>query len=307
MKVSVVIPTYQREQVLVDTLHALLRQTTPPSEILVVDQTPKHEPDVHAQLQAWSDLGVVRWIKRETPGIVEAMNTGFAQACGGIVLFLDDDILPVDELVEMHVQAHELHPDVWAVAGQVLQPGEEPAIGSGRGTTTGLRADLDFCFNASEPSEKIKNVMAGNLSVKREAVRDLGGFDTNYLPPISFRFESDFARRIVAAGGSIRFEPSASIRHLAAPRGGTRSRGCHLRSASPVHGVGDYYFARCHGRGIERMMYMLRRPFREVRTKFHLRHPWWIPVKLVGEFRALIMALGLKPGTSGDAGKAGDA
>jgi hypothetical protein len=29
---------------------------------------------------------------------------------------------------------------------------------------------------------------------------------------------------------------------------------------------------------------------REVCTRFHLRHPWWIPVKLTGELRALVWA-----------------
>ena len=35
------------------------------------------------------------------------------------------------------------------------------------------------------------------------------------------------------------------------------------------------------------------RPFREVRTRFHLRHPWFVPVKLLGEMRALLLALRL--------------
>jgi len=55
--ISIVIPTYRREQVLVDTLHALLRQEPPADEILVVDQTERHEPATADQLAAW----VVAW------------------------------------------------------------------------------------------------------------------------------------------------------------------------------------------------------------------------------------------------------
>jgi hypothetical protein len=44
---------------------------------------------------------------------------------------------------------------------------------------------------------------------------------------------------------------------------------------------------------LPRAWYLLRRPLREVRTRFHLRHPWWIPVKLLGELRALVQALSL--------------
>ncbi len=38
---------------------------------------------------------------------------------------------------------------------------------------------------------------------------------------------------------------------------------------------------------MEAWKYSVSRVFREVRTRFHLTHPWWIPVKLVGEARAL--------------------
>jgi hypothetical protein len=57
--------------------------------------------------------------------------------------------------------------------------------------------------------------------------------------------------------------------------------------------VGDCYYALRCGGGLQACWYLLRRPLREVRTRFHLRHPWWIPVKLVGELRALAQALSL--------------
>ena len=72
--------------------------------------------------------------------------------------------------------------------------------------------------------------------------------------------------------------------------GGTRSAGSHLDSASPRYGVGDYYFAMRQGAGWDCFSYCVRRFFREVRTRFHLRHPWYIPVKLLGELRAVRLA-----------------
>jgi hypothetical protein len=55
--------------------------------------------------------------------------------------------------------------------------------------------------------------------------------------------------------------------------------------------MGDYYFAMQSGWSLGTVTYMLRRPFREVATRFHLRHPWYIPVKLMGELRAFCMGL----------------
>lgn len=290
--ISIVIPTFQRENVLLDTLSSLFTLPVAADEILVVDQSPCHDPATDTALTAWQDAGLIRHIRRSTPGVVGAMNLGLAEAKSPLVLFLDDDIVPDTNLIQAHVQAHATYSEAWAVAGQVLQPGEDPDDLGARPPRTGLRADFNFPFHSSR-ADWIYNVMAGNLSVKRGQLLGIGGFDENFLPPVSYRFETDLARRIGLAGGRIRFEPAASIRHLRAPSGGTRSLGSHLTSASPLHGVGDYLFALHHGRGLERLTYLLTRPFREVRTKFHLLHPWWIPVKFVGEVRALMMALEL--------------
>jgi GT2 family glycosyltransferase len=205
------------------------------------------------------------------------------------VLFLDDDIIPGPQLVAAHRAAHARSKSTCGVVGQVLQPGEEPHARNGYQSTSGLKADLDFPFWSTETAT-VANVMAGNLSVRREQALNIGGFDENFIGA-AYRFETDFCRRLLAAGGEVRFEPSASIRHLRAQRGGTRREGSHLTSASPRHGMGDYYFALRSGLSLETAGYMLRRPFREVCTRFHLRRPWYIPVKLVGESRAFWAAL----------------
>ncbi len=418
MSLTIVIPTYGRDEVLCDTIAQLLVQSPPADEILVVDQTPQHAPATTQLLTRWHRAGAIRWIRHEPPGTVGAMNRGLIEATGDVVLFLDDDIRPAPGLVGAHVRAHEGYSEAWAVVGRVLQPADwarrgqatdgktgpgdfrgprgegaprgrsESTVGEGesdrndgkvqRGAEEGLphggtaggggadptdeqhaggaspqgcrdaegspdagarnarqgqpsteprdgagtrgsrvhpprclagaqtnhprtaasfprvrlTEDLDFRFNGDAPAW-VTNVMAGNLSVKRDRALAIGGFDASFTPPVAFRFETEFARRLVAAGGRIRFEPGASIRHLRVARGGTRSLGNHLTSASPVHGVGDYYYALRCGQGWDRLWYIVRRPLREVRTRFHLRHPWYIPVKLVGELRALLLAVGL--------------
>jgi GT2 family glycosyltransferase len=172
-----------------------------------------------------------------------------------------------------------------------LQPGQEPSNDLPRYRTSGVARFLDFPFNSSQRMS-IENGMAGNLSVRRDVALRIGGFDESFVG-VAYRFETEFCRRLCAHGGRIRFEPAATIRHLRAPSGGTRTHGDHRTSASPLHGVGDYYFALRQGANLGTLGYILRRPFQEVCTRFHLRHPWWIPVKCVGEMRAFLRALRL--------------
>lgn len=289
---SIVIGTYGRDRVLVDTVSALLALCEPAGEVVLVDQTDRHDDASRAQLAAWHEAGAIRWIRQPLPSTVAALNRGLREARGERVLFLDDDILPSGSLVAEHESAFARHPEAWAVVGRVLQPESRAGRSAPRRRKASFTADLDFPFDG-EQAGWVTNVMAGNLCVRRDRALEAGGFDENFGPPVAYRFETEFAKRLIRAGGRIWFEPAASVQHLRAASGGTRSQGSHLTSASPVHGVGDYYFALRCGRGWERLLYMARRPFREVRTRFHLRHPWYIPVKLIGEMRAMAMALGL--------------
>ena len=290
VSITVAIPTYRREEVLLSTLSQLIRLKPSPLEILVLDQTEVHKANTIARLKSMAALGKIVWIRLPKPSITQAMNEALLHAKGEVVLFLDDDIIPGQRLFSAHIDNYK-DTGTWAVVGQVLQPGESPYNGAVQCRTTGLREYLDFPFNSSSRAW-VNNVMAGNLSVRKYRALYVGGFDENFVGA-AYRFETEFGRRLCKAGGKILFESGASIRHLKAEHGGNRSSGRHLTSPSPKYGVGDYYFALRQGLNLESLAYMCWRPFREVRTKFHLKHPWWIPVKLIGEFRALFLAIQL--------------
>jgi GT2 family glycosyltransferase len=292
---SLVIPTYRREKILLDTiclLQPLRAALDEASELLVIDQTEQHQLETEQTLAQWHQQGVIRWIRLPAAHLTRAMNTGLLEANGEIVLYLDDDIIPSTSLLQSHLSIHRQPTYCSAVVGQVLQPGQIPENRSQRHHTSPFWRDFDFPFNSTQPAW-IENAMAGNMSIQRMEALRIGGFDEHFPPPVAARFESEFAKRLIKYGGRIRFEPSASIHHLAATSGGTRSRGSHLTSASPRYGIGDYYFALRTARGWDRFWYILRKPFREVRTRFHLTHPWWIPAKLIGEVRAFAGALSL--------------
>jgi GT2 family glycosyltransferase len=129
--------------------------------------------------------------------------------------------------------------------------------------------------------------MAGNLSVKRDRALAIGGFDENFVGA-AYRFETDFAMRIAAAGGKIWFEPGASLRHLQLSTGGLRSYGDHRSAPVPAHSAGDYYFALHHLPRFWR--YAATRVVKNVATRYLATHPWLIPAKLIGEARGLLLA-----------------
>lgn len=273
-----VIPTYRREQVLLDTVAALLALPDTADEVLVVDQSPTHEPVTEQQLHAWSKVGAMHWLRWSQPSIPGAMNHGLREARYDIVLFLDDDVRPEPGLIAAHREAHA-RSDAALVAGRVIQPWQEGVDFS---------SDESFHFASLRPAW-VDQFMGGNFSVLRDRAVHLGGFDENFVR-VAYRFEAEFAYRLRAAGDRIFYEPAACIHHLKAGIGGTRSYGEHLTTWRPDHSVGEYYYLlRCQGIS-ERIQKFFTRPVRAIATRHHLRHPWWIPVTLAGELAGMAWA-----------------
>ena len=280
--ITVAIPTYRREEVLIKTLHHLLQLKPLPTEILLLDQTEKHSEITGNALENLSNSGKIRRIKLNHPSIPHAMNVGLVNAISEIVLFLDDDIIPDNNLIAAHLSAHK-EKKYNIVAGQVLQKNEEPLAFIDEGNA--------FRFTSNK-SKFISELMAGNFSIKRQLAIKLGGFDENFVH-VAYRFEAEFADRAMAAGERIFFEPEASIRHLKAIEGGTRSYGHHLTTIKPSHSVGAYYYLFRSPLVTNRFLNSIGRAFRAVRTRHHLLHPWWIVPTLFSEVLGFVWALTL--------------
>ncbi|MCB9826583.1 MAG: glycosyltransferase family 2 protein [Planctomycetes bacterium] len=289
MSVGVVIPTLGREAVLCETVEGLLRLARPPDEIVVVDQTERHESATQGSLERWDQTGCIRWIRQASPSIPTAMNRGLLAAASEVVLFVDDDVVPDPRLAEAHARAWAAADgsDVGLIAGRVVQPWDDEGAAGVDG----------FSFAQREPAW-VDQFIGCNFSVRRETAIRLGGFDESF-EGAAYRFEAEFADRVRRAGYKIRFEPTASLHHLHAGSGGTRAGGHHLRTWKPHHAVGAYYYLmRSQPPGWVRQM--LARPLRSIRTRHHLRRPWWILPTLVAEVRGWWKALRLRlrpPGT----------
>src|SRR5262249_20077788 len=99
VSITVAIPTYGRDQILVDTIRHVLALIPPPAEVIVLDQSKGHSLEVGRSLEAWHLSAAIRWIHLPEPLIPRAMNRGLIEAKNEIVLFLDDDIRPEPGLI----------------------------------------------------------------------------------------------------------------------------------------------------------------------------------------------------------------
>src|SRR5690348_12211162 len=98
-KISVVIPTYGRDQVLVDTIGDVLKQKFDSFELLIVDQSVKHDKTTTTFLNQLQD-DRVRYFLVSPPSLPAARNFAIAHAKSDIVLFIDDDVILKENFIK---------------------------------------------------------------------------------------------------------------------------------------------------------------------------------------------------------------
>ncbi len=111
-KVSVIVPAYNSEQFVAETLDCLYEQTLKDIEVIVVnDGSTDSTQDIIDQYCAKSDI--FKCIKQENAGVSAARNNGLDNATGEYVLFLDaDDLLTPGSLEAFYKTGKETGADI---------------------------------------------------------------------------------------------------------------------------------------------------------------------------------------------------
>ena len=111
--ISVIVPAFNAEATLAETLTSISMQTRPPAEIIVVDDG---STDGTAGLATAS--GLARVLTQKNGGVAAAFNAGIAVARGDFIAFLDADDIWTRECLEMQVAAILENTSATAVVGQ---------------------------------------------------------------------------------------------------------------------------------------------------------------------------------------------
>jgi GT2 family glycosyltransferase len=226
--ISVIIPTYGREAPLIKTIQDVLQQDYPAFEVLVVDQTPQHQPQVQAALEQWARTGKIRWFRLSWASLPGARNYGVRRAQGDIMLFLDDDVeLPAGFLA---AHAHNYaRPEIGAVAGRVFD----------RMKLSNHAQDLvieDLPPQAMDPGiawyyinlvhtikpQPVLSARGCNMSFRREIFDQYDLWFDERFQGSAVREETDFCLRLRQTGWIIWYDPTADLVHL-----GEETGGCH--------------------------------------------------------------------------------
>jgi len=187
---SIIIPTYNRADLIKITLDSVLAQNYPSCEIIVVDNC---STDNTAEvLQPLVDAGEIRFIRHEQNlGRSQSRNTGFENATGEWLLFLDSDDLMAEGALSFLASKISVYPQAGIIGGGYLKIDE-----NGKQINCAIREGLiEGMVNAPYLS-LINNyyLPMGSYIVHRDVMNAGGKFESNLEPYEDFDFCLRMAR-----------------------------------------------------------------------------------------------------------------
>jgi peptidoglycan/xylan/chitin deacetylase (PgdA/CDA1 family)/glycosyltransferase involved in cell wall biosynthesis len=205
MIVSIVIPTYNRRNVIARTLPTVFGQDFPPDDFEVVVAVDGSADGTVEMLRTYTPQCAFRVLEQPNRGPAAARNAGILAARGRLVLFLDDDIRCEQNLIKYHVLAHD-SPIPLVVHGPIFVATESPRTLATHAACTAAE-QLHNLLTPLTQLELPKHAdLICNSSIPRNVLLASGGFDEL----MSFqRDDCELGLRLWKMGVQFRYQPNA--------------------------------------------------------------------------------------------------
>jgi glycosyltransferase involved in cell wall biosynthesis len=208
-EVSVVIPTYNRRDLLPRVLEPLLADEQAKQVIVVVDGS--RDGSLECLQEIARDHPQLQPVFGENRGKEGARQAGLELADREVVLFLDDDVVPEPGLVSGHADAHAADEDA-VVLGYM--PVALPRRRAGNGPTVLYAGEYEGrCRDyEADPDAVLERLWGGNVSLRRRDAERVGFVSTRFSQ--RYHQDRDFGLRCLDAGLHARFVRDLRATHL---------------------------------------------------------------------------------------------
>jgi len=210
LRVSVIVPTFNRLEKLKTAIRSLKRQTCPAEsiEIIVVDDG-STDGTLNWLTKAADEIPNLRVLTQEHAGPAVARNLAADIAEGDILLFVGDDIIASEHLVETHLKVFQRMGANVAVQGAVQLAASVQKTRFVRYLADKSAAQSQL--NDATPAGALPPGIfyTGNCAIPKKLLEDGGGFPTDVV-----YYDDTYVGWLLQKGGaSIIYEPRAEAFH----------------------------------------------------------------------------------------------
>jgi glycosyltransferase involved in cell wall biosynthesis/GT2 family glycosyltransferase len=210
MDATIIIPTFNRWDALLETLEALARVDHPANrwEAIVIDDGSNDETEESIRKWIGGASINIRYLRQANAGPAAARNRGAAEARGKNLIFVDNDIVVQPSFVRAHVEALRANPGCW-ILGRVTHPSSLRDTPFGR-----YRDSLFEAFYEAHGADRLSDtdgMSTQNVSMPTEDFRRFGGFDESFT--IASSEDWELATRARRAGLRVLYDPRITVIH----------------------------------------------------------------------------------------------
>lgn len=216
IEVSIIIPTFNRRADLQRTLVALRDQTEKRFEVIVVDNSSDDGTD--AMVERMGTDGSLpyrlRYHRKQPEGPAAARNLGARVSDRPVLAFLDSDVTPAPDWLQLCLSELHRDPELGAVAGPLLYASQPDLINSYGGCLSPIGLAWDGlegeALDQVTGPREVLWINSAAMVLRREPMQAVGGFDERFFYAYE---ESDLGWRLNIAGWRLRMIPEAKVFH----------------------------------------------------------------------------------------------
>ena len=208
-RVSVVIPTLNRADMLSTTIDRIAQQTVSRDcyEVLVVDNNSSDNTQSVLNSEG-GNVSEFAWLHPAQAWSRSNPQCGIREATGDVVLFIDDDIFAEPDLIESHLKYHAQHASA-SIIGTVVSPWEksnDPFLrylrdkGIFNPYSIACNKPMDFSYYHT-----------GNVSTSRKLLSEVGGFNEEFF--VYGMEDIELGYRLEQTGCRMAPGPAATAQH----------------------------------------------------------------------------------------------
>jgi glucosyl-dolichyl phosphate glucuronosyltransferase len=218
VRMSIIVCTRNRAELLAQSLDALIHQegvAADAYEVIVVDNG-STDDSRHIIQTAQRQSARVRYLYEPRLGLSVARNAGTAQAWGDIVCFGDDDAVAAPDFVREVLSCFQ-DPQVTCVGGKIVAAWPDGGPPEWFAPRYGNVVGQTSFGETARWLRKYEFPFGGNLSLKKEVLHRLGGFNENLGKKGENNVwgeEMDLCHRMQRQGLRFLYNPRARVSHI---------------------------------------------------------------------------------------------
>ncbi|HVI11161.1 MAG TPA: glycosyltransferase [Candidatus Binatia bacterium] len=220
-RITALIPTYNCERYICETVESVLAQTLPAHEVIVVDDGSTDDTQ-----QALARYGTrIRYVRQANAGPPAARNNGIALATGDLIALLDSDDLWLPNKLERQMRYLDQHPRCGLVYSDMKTFDETGVIEESVKVSRNLTLPSGHIF----PQMFAETLFQTSAVLLRKTCIDhVGGFDTSLRMGDDYEFFLRISRHY-----ELGYIDEPLVLYRQHPQQGTRTWGKELQQGAP--------------------------------------------------------------------------